>query len=111
MDEVIYSKVTKTESRWGCGLGRGRVPAGGCVDIRPWDARDNQEFSGEKNKTRSFEFKKKCARKKNRDLSENLKKKVPAPQQFPQKKKPAAAHPAKKKELREQTRNFKFSLR
>jgi hypothetical protein len=56
------------------------------VDIRPWDARDNQEFSGEKNKTRSFEFKKKCARKKNRDLSENLKKKSRHLNNFPKRK-------------------------
>jgi hypothetical protein len=42
--EVEFSNVTKTESRMGCGLGRGGHRQGGYSSILPGGIRDKEEF-------------------------------------------------------------------
>ena len=43
-DEVEYSNVTKTESRMGCGLGRGGHRPGDIPASSPGGVRDKEEF-------------------------------------------------------------------
>jgi hypothetical protein len=110
MDEVIFSNVTKPECGDGCGPGRGRVPAREYACIFLEKVTDNKEFSREKNKrNRSIFLKKRVVEKM---IAINLKfKKIPGSSTIFPKEKTGRCTSGQKKELREQTRNFKSSLR